>query len=180
MQDRLTRGRIRQSRLKPQLHAAGAKHRRRNAAHFHGGHHHANPLRAGALQPVEHGQQVPVEALAAVLEDQVRVIDEDDGRSVSLCALKNIAERIVKVAGIRDNGSIDQEELSLQSMGQCAADGGLAGARRSGPQNSAPGSTVQNLLTREIPSRRKMRSRYSLTRIIALDISHFGGGRKGV
>ena len=61
------------------------------AVHIHGSHHDAHPLRAGALQTVEHRQQIAIESmLVFIFEDHVRIVDENHGRRVPLGLLEHV------------------------------------------------------------------------------------------
>src|SRR5262249_9793459 len=100
--------------------------------------------RAGALQAVEHGQQVAVQPqLGARLEDDVTVVDEDDRRRVVLGRLEDAVDPPVEVPRARDDRAIDQEELPLQPVRQRPAYRRLAAAGRPQQQDAALGLQPQ-------------------------------------
>ena len=49
--------------------------------------------------------------LLVALENQVGVVDEDDGRRILPGGFKNFADLAIEAAGTRDDGAVDQKEL---------------------------------------------------------------------
>jgi len=51
--------------------------------------------------------------LASAFENNVAIVDEDDGGSVHYGLPKDVIDVIVKIVGPRDHRAIDQKELAL-------------------------------------------------------------------
>src|SRR5579883_3605659 len=70
-------------------------------------------------------------------EDDIRIVDEDDGGSVFLGSLKHLFDFIEKTAACCVHRSVDQKEFSLKPVRQCSADRRFACSWRAGQQNAA-------------------------------------------
>lgn len=79
----------------------------------------------------------------AALEDDVRVVDEQDGWCVALRGLEHRIDLLVETVFAGDQRSIDHKELALQPVGQGRSNRRLACARRSGQKDAAFGLQVQ-------------------------------------
>ena len=71
------------------------------------------------------------------LEKRVRIIDEDNRGGILFGGLEDLVDTIVKIVGSGDESPVNEKELALQAMGECAAYSGFADAGRSIEQHSA-------------------------------------------
>ena len=79
----------------------------------------------------------------AVLEDDVAVVDEDDGRRVLLRPFEDLMDALVEVPRPADERPVDQEELATQAVGECPADGGFSGSGWARDQDTALGFDLE-------------------------------------
>src|SRR6266478_6414089 len=103
---------IGQFHFQPQFDATGPDQGGGKVGDVHGGHHDANPAGAFAFQPVDHGQQVAIQAaFLSVFKNGVCVVDENDRGGIVLGGFEHMVNAVVKALGARDESSVDQEEL---------------------------------------------------------------------
>src|SRR5262249_58158928 len=84
------------------------------------------------------GQEIGVQGeVLAALKKGVAIVDEQHRRRVGLRRLKGVVNSPIKLVGAGDKRTVDQEELSLQTVGQGPADRCLARAGRAQQQYAA-------------------------------------------
>ena len=92
-----------------------------------------------ALQPIQHGEQIPVQSGILPLEDHVTVVDEYHGRRIAHRRLEDLMELRIEVRRSGNDGSIDQKELAAQSVRECSPDGRLSRPWRASQEHAALG-----------------------------------------
>src|SRR6266849_3259339 len=106
---------IRNLHFEPEFHSSGADKGGGQMAQIHGCHHYANPRCAFAFKAVEHRQQVTIKTpLLAILENCIRVVDEDHGRRVVPGRFEDATYTLMEVVGTRDEGAVHQKEFAAQ------------------------------------------------------------------